>query len=44
MVRGTSVVKRIVWIRQLLTEIGTTPEILGEPTVVLADNTQANRI
>ena len=40
----SSVVNRIVWLRQLLAEIGTTPEILEEPTAVLADNTQANRI
>jgi site-specific DNA-cytosine methylase len=40
----TSAVKRIVWLRQLLSEMDSTPEVLEKPTVVLADNTQANRI
>ena len=40
----TSAAKKIVWLRQLLFELGTNPEIIGQPTVVLADNAQANRI
>jgi hypothetical protein len=36
--------KKIVWLRQLLEELGVNPEILEQPTAVLADNTQTNRI
>ena len=40
----TSVVKRVIWLRQLIFELGIYPEILAHPTLVLGDNTQANRL
>ena len=40
----TSVVKRIIWLRQLLEEIGAAPETLQQPTIIFGDNTQANRL
>jgi hypothetical protein len=40
----TGAVKRIIWLRQLLEEIGTAPEILQQPTIIYGDNTQANRL
>jgi hypothetical protein len=40
----TAAVKRLVWLRQLLEELGVTPEILETPSIILGDNTQANRL
>ena len=40
----TAAVKRVVWLRQLLSELMVTPEIIENPTVVFGDNTQANRL
>jgi hypothetical protein len=40
----TAAVKRVIWLRQILEEIGAAPEILQQPTVILGDNTQANRL
>ena len=40
----TQVVKRLIWFRQLLEEIGAAPEVLQQPTIVFGDNTQANRL
>ena len=40
----TAAVKRVIWLRQLLSELMVTPEITENPTVVFGDNTQANRL
>jgi site-specific DNA-cytosine methylase len=40
----TQLVKRLIWFRQLLEEIGAAPEVLQQPTVIFGDNTQANRL
>ena len=40
----TAAVKRVIWLRQLLADLGVTPEIAESPTVVFGDNTQANRL
>ena len=40
----TAAVKRVIWLRQLLADLGVTPEIAESPTVVFGDNTQANRM
>jgi hypothetical protein len=39
-----SAVKRVVWLRQLISEISVLQEILDHPTLVLGDNTQAIRL
>ena len=45
MQRGlTSAIKRVVWLRQLLEELNICAEVLAHPTLVLGDNTQANRL
>ena len=40
----TQVVKRLIWFRQLLEEIGAALEVPLQPTIVFGDNTQANRL
>lgn len=35
MVRGTAAVKRVIWLRQILEEIGAAPEILNKEAVEL---------
>ena len=40
----TALIKKIVWLRQLLGELDIDPEILEAPTVTFGDNTQANRL
>ena len=40
----TAAVKKIIWLRQLLQELGLTPDIVSTPSIILGDNTQANRL
>ena len=40
----TWAVKRVVWLRQLLEELDVCVEVQENPTLVLGDNTQANRL
>ena len=40
----TAAIKRTVWLRQLISELSACQEVLAQPTVVLGDNTQANRL
>jgi len=40
----TFATKRVIWLRQLIVELGICPEVAGSPTLLLGDNTQANRL
>ena len=40
----TAAIKRTVWLRQLISELSACQEVLAQPTVVLGDNLQANRL
>ena len=40
----TAAIKRTVWLRQLISELSICQQVLAQPTVVLGDNTQANRL
>ena len=40
----TAATKRVIWLRQLISDLGVAPSVLQHPTLILGDNTQANRL